>query len=200
MCPTTTFYLSLIVLSLLFGVYWFSRQYKNVKENFDAIAKLLDSPKIVSYFFNFIIKIEGYYKGRKAGWIFKAYQDNQRCTWLYVEPNCNIKRRYICIIDPKPTENTVLRGQKIYFIRGMFQDTIIGGLMRDNMPQFSVEDIKCMLDELSGAAEKVEAQNQNSLSIPIKEQLVNLITIIAAIIFMFFFIKAVISETLSKIH
>ncbi len=94
----------------------------------------------------------------------------------------------------------MLRGQKIYFIRGMFQDTIIGGVIRDKMPQFSVEDIKCMLDELSGAAEKVEAQDPNSLSIPIKERLMNLVTIIAAIIFMFFFIKAIIFEALSKIH
>ena len=200
MCPITNLYLFLIILGVVFGIYWFSRQYKHVKENFNTIAKLLESPKITSYFFNFIVRIEGLYKGRKAGWGFHAYQTSQdRCTWLYVEPNCKIKRRYICITNSNPTKNTVLRGKKIYFIREAFQDTIIGGTMRDKMPLYSAEDIGYMLNELSGAAEILETREPKSLSIPIKERLFKVVAIIAAIIFMFIMLRVFILDALSRV-
>ncbi|MDO8804875.1 MAG: hypothetical protein Q7R35_10615 [Elusimicrobiota bacterium] len=57
-----------------------------------------------------------------------------------------------------------------------------------------------MLNEVSGAAEIMEAHVQGSLSVPVKDRLINLIVILAAVVLMSFFIKTVISETLSKIH
>ena len=76
----------------------------------------------------------------------------------------------------------------------------MGGLIQEGIPQYSVEDIKCMLDELSGAAEIVEVSGPNSLSIPTKERLINLAVIVAAVILMAFVIKVFILEALSKIH
>jgi len=158
MCPYSVMPMLLLALVVLFFMFWIPRQYRNVKENFSTFAQLIESPQESNYFFDCIMTISGYYRGRKAGWSFRIFQDNQRCTWLYIEPHCKLKPRYITISDPTPTKHTVLRGKRIYFVREVFQDLIAGGLLRDSLPLFTKEDIVDMLEELNSAAEIVETR------------------------------------------
>lgn len=201
MSPINNFYLFLIIVGILFGVYWFRRQYKNARENFNTLATLIDSPQIEHSFL--IIYINGNYQGRKVGWSYSALfgYNSHADIRLYIEPNCKIKKNRVnrlfdnCWI----TENTKLRNNRIYFIRSPLKD-MITGILQDMMPLFTREEISGFLEEINNAAGIVEARDPKSFSIPIKEQLFNIVAIIVAIIFMFIMVKVFISEALSKIH
>lgn len=148
---------SLLILSLaIFALFWLSRQYEQARGNFDKLEKVIDNTQKKSYCLNLFVTISGNYHGRKVGWFFRAYQDNQRCTWLYVEPNCKLKSSLIVIDHPHPTRNTSLIGKRIYYVREFQQGTQFGGLIRDPMPSFTEQEIINMLNELITAAEIME--------------------------------------------
>ena len=135
--------------------YQIPRKRNQVRMHFEILAALLESSVIRSRFFSDILSINGNYKGRKAGWICNVDPESSREIGLYIEPNCKLKIRFT-FFYPHPTKQTVLSGNKIYFVPGAFQNLAHGRIVAEGIPAFTREEINDRLQELAAAAEIVE--------------------------------------------
>ena len=116
MCPQTAFFQFIVGILLLILLFQTARIYKSARANFGVFSKLLSSPQ-----FNWLlvfIRLEGFYRGRKVVltyWLLSGEGTNP--VELYIEPRCNLKRqKFICLRYPHPTENTMLRDKKLYYV------------------------------------------------------------------------------------
>ncbi len=149
MCPKTVFFQFLLGALLLIVLFQSMRTYKNARANFEVFSKLLLSSQISWVFV--CIRLEGFYKGRKTVlnyWLLSGKGTDP--VEFYIEPRGNLKRqKLICISYPRPTENTFLRGRRLYYADRNF-------LRRANKEIYTEQEFLGILARLTQAAEIVE--------------------------------------------
>jgi hypothetical protein len=101
--------------------------------------------------------LEGYYKGRKITMSYSMTQNNNN-NFLgpSIEPKYILKKQKLfCLSYPKPTRNTVLMNNKIYFNNSRNSVRNFDWFWK-NISLFSREEFVSILEELTQAAEIVE--------------------------------------------
>jgi len=98
------------------------RTYKTAKINFETLSSLLTAPQTKWGFL--FIRLEGFYKSRKTVLNYWLLGGEGVCQVdFYIELRGNLKKqKFICISYPKPTENTFLKGKKLFYSDFHFRD------------------------------------------------------------------------------
>ena len=155
MCLVTFFYQIIIVGMVLLVIYSYRWMFKTSEENFEILSGLLESPAVKSWYL--VRSLEGYYKGRKITLCY-FIGDNNSNNFLgpSIEPKYILrKQKFFCLNYPKPTKNTVLMNNKIYYnsLRSPFKNL---DWLWQSIRSFSAEELTGALEELTQAAEIVE--------------------------------------------
>jgi len=148
MCFLNNLLLILCLLLLLF--YSYRRIYEKASLNIDTLSLYLEAPQISKGFLNSTLKLEGFYKGRKVilNYIMGEHNASGPAMELrhMIKPQKNFLFNY-----PRPTQNTQLRGNKVWYIR---YDPFRGGW--GNIPVYSDQELREILEELKNSAEIAE--------------------------------------------
>jgi len=152
MCPTTGFLQLLIVAMLLFAAFQIMRTYKTAKINFQTLSGLLAVPQIKRGFAS--IRLEGSYRGRKTVlnyWLLGG--DGVYQVEFYIEPISDLRKQgFFLLTYPKPTNNTFLRGKRLFYADNIFRSR--------NDALYAVQDFTDILGILSEAMDKIEKENR----------------------------------------
>ncbi len=153
MCPNTVLLILLLGAVLLMILFKGMQTYNNARGNFEVLSKLLLSSQI-SWILIYM-RLEGSYNGRKvvlSYWLLSGHGSYP--VKFYIEPQGNLKRqKLICISYPRPTEDTFLRGRKLYYADLDF-------LKRADKETYTEEEFLSILARLTQAAEIVEKDHE----------------------------------------
>jgi hypothetical protein len=149
MCPKTLqVYLALIAVII---VYYFV--YRRISQcasaNFDTLGTLVNSSQRVTSFSQ--ATFTGFYKGRKVE-LQCPFFDKGRSRTFIIEPlNVPAQQKIFILQFPRPTRNTQLKGNKVFYSPGGFLNK------GDSYYKiYSTEELVQILEELTDAAHNVE--------------------------------------------
>ena len=154
MCLGSFPYQILVLIVVSFVIYSYKRMFDNSMANIKTLSGLLESPSVKSDYF--VRSIEGYYKGRIIKHTYFMYDNNYGFMGPCVELRYPVnKSRLFCISYPRPTQNTFLKGNKVYYnrVRSPFKHT---DWLWNNTGQLSKQEFTDILEELSRAAQIAE--------------------------------------------
>jgi hypothetical protein len=156
MCPSNARSLLLLVSVIVFAFFWLKRQRRRAAESFESFSGLLELPHISESFPGISMELSGFYRGRKFVWPYNVFDEEDQIQ-ISIEPKCAMHLKVITLTDPKPTAETYARGRRIVYWAPALRKS--GSLLRfDPVPLVSAEDARHVLEELSKAAEIVEAK------------------------------------------
>ncbi len=154
MCPITFFYQVLIAAVVLLVIYSYRRMYERACLAIQTFSSLLEGPCVNT---SYLVKtLTGYYKGRKVKFSYLMYDNNYNYLNPSIEPRYPVKKQsFFCISFPRPTQNTLVRGDRIYYsgLRNPFRNA---DWLWNTIGQFSQEECVGILEELTRAAVIVE--------------------------------------------
>jgi hypothetical protein len=156
MCPRTFNLQILILLAVGVMIYAYRRQIERAGINAETVKSFLKAPEMRYGVLGINFTLEGWYKDRKVVYFYRLDSECNGSDYnLYMEPKHAVPtNRFFILKYPRPTQNTCLRGNKVFYskwspLRGGFLN--LGG-----MALFSEEEIRAVLEELAQAAEQVE--------------------------------------------
>ncbi len=151
MCPSTQRFYIMLAVFIAIAYFVYRRMFDVIAENFETLGAMLTGAQRKTTFFS--SNLEGYYKSRKVSLSYPHF-DKGPHRRLSMEPrNIPIPQKAFMISYPRPTPNTQWKGDKVYYsTRGIFVRSTDSYLK-----VFASEELVGMLEELSEAAQKVEA-------------------------------------------
>jgi len=121
-----------------------------VSANFDTLGTLIQSSERVNSFYQ--ANISGYYKGRRVE-LQCPFFEKGRSRIFFIEPlNVATAKKLFMLEYPRPTMNTQLKNNKVFFSPGVFFST-----GESYYKIYSKEEFVQILDELTEAAHNVES-------------------------------------------
>jgi hypothetical protein len=149
MCPKTLqLYLFIIVV---ITIYYFAyrRIFKCVSANFDTLGTLIQSAQRVNSFYQ--AAFSGFYKGRRVELQCPFFDKGRSRTFLIEPLNAPAAQKLFVLEYPRPTGNTQLKGNKVFYSPGGFFNK------GDSYYKiYSREELVRILEELTEAAHNVE--------------------------------------------
>lgn len=156
MCPTL-FNLQILLLLLVgVGLYSYKRQVERARINAEVVKSFLKAAQVRQGFLGINFTLEGWYKDRKVIYFYRLDSECNGSDYnLYMEPRYVLSmQRFFTLRYPRPTQNTFLRGNKVFYSRC---SPLRGGLFNiGGMALFTEEELKGILEELTQAAEQIE--------------------------------------------
>lgn len=159
MCPNLPLAGLILPAIAILLLYSYMSMYRAMQVNAEQISRLLESPAIKHAFFGMKIIVEGFYKGRDAGWFYALFggQPENGYNNFYLKSKFPLKTEKAFYIDyPRPTKNTKLKKGKIYYLNDLFIRE--GWLPWDALPLYDYSKIEMIFEEMTHAAEIEEAK------------------------------------------
>jgi hypothetical protein len=150
MCPKTPeLYLCCIIGVIIIYYFAYRRIFKCVSANFDTLGTLIQSSQRVNSFYQ--VTLSGFYKGRRVE-LQCPFFDKGGSRTFFVEPlNVRAEQKLFMLEYPRPTRNTQLKGNKVFYSHRAFFNT-----GDDYYKIYSREELVQILEELREAAHNVE--------------------------------------------
>ncbi len=154
MCPVSAFYLFLTVIVALFVIYSYKKLYERANMSIEAFSEVLEG---ASQNDSFLSKsLTGFFKGRKITVTYFMGDNDNNSSNTCVELRCPVPKEKLFVLSfPRPTENTFLKGNKVYYNRAI-SSLKKGDWLWNNIGVYSKQECLEILEELSRAAEIVE--------------------------------------------
>jgi hypothetical protein len=154
MCPVSAFYLFMIVVVVFIVIYSYRRLYERADLAIDSFSEVLEGVSVNN---SFLVKsLTGFYKGRKISISYFMGDNENNNINPCIEVRCPVQKEKLFVLSyPRPTQNTFLKGNKVYYNRAI--DSLKRGeWLFNNIGQLSKQECLEILEELSRAAEIVE--------------------------------------------
>jgi hypothetical protein len=150
MCPQTQFMYLAFAAVIIYSVFVYRKLFQVIAANFDTLGALLASSQRKRLFYK--DTLTGFYKGRRVEFQCLFFEKGNPRT-LSLEPKVIPNRQKKFMLSyPRPTRNTQWKGTKVvYSPAGFFRTS------ESYYTIYSKDEFVRMLDELSEAAQQVEA-------------------------------------------
>ncbi|MFA5119452.1 MAG: hypothetical protein WC695_11505 [Candidatus Omnitrophota bacterium] len=154
MCPVSAFYLFVIVIVVLFVAQCYKKLYERANMSIEAFSEVLEG---ASRNDTFLAKsLTGFFKGRKIMVSYSTGDNDNNSSNPCVELRCPVPKEKLFVLSyPRPTQNTFLMGNKVYYNRAI-SFLKKGDWLWNNIGVYSKQECLEILEELSRAAEIVE--------------------------------------------